>query len=153
MTILLVVLALLAVLSGFGLIFYSTIYRPNQLHMQATATAQTQQTIVAQTTATAYTQATGTAVAISHATATAQAQATANVIATATALQNIYTSATKGSPVEHEDSPETARAKLREAADAHFQGELITRVLIKKGSTLPVPLKILVSRTLPIRCR
>ena len=98
MTILLVVLALLAVLSGFGLIFYSTIYRPNQLHMQATATAQTQQTIVAQTTATANTQATGTAVAISHATATAQAQATANVIATATALQNIYTSATKGSP-------------------------------------------------------
>jgi hypothetical protein len=95
MTILLVVLALLAVLSGFGLIFYSTIYRPNQLHMQATATAQTQQTIVAQTTATANTQATGTAVAISHATATAQAQVTA----TATALQNIYTSATKGSPV------------------------------------------------------
>lgn len=98
MTILLIVLALLAVLSGFGLIFYSTVYRPNQLHMQATATAQTQQTIVAQTTATANTQATGTAVAISHATATAQAQATANVIATATALQNIYTSATKGSP-------------------------------------------------------
>ena len=95
MTILLVILALLAVLSGFGLIFYSTIYRPNQLHMQATATAQTQQTIVAQTTATANTQATGTAVAISHATATAQAQVTA----TATALQNIYTSATKGSPV------------------------------------------------------
>ena len=95
MTILLVILALLAVLSGFGLIFYSTIYHPNQLHMQATATAQTQQTIVAQTTATAYTQATGTAVAISHATATAQAQVTA----TATALQNIYTSATKGSPV------------------------------------------------------
>src|SRR5207247_40200 len=65
----------------------------NDIH--ATATAQTQQTIVAQTTATAYTQATGTAVAISHATATAQAQVTA----TATALQNIYTSATKGSPI------------------------------------------------------
>jgi hypothetical protein len=99
MMILLIVLALLVMLSGFGLIFYSTVYHPNQLHMQATATAQTQQTIVAQTTATANTQATGTAVAISNATATAQAQATANVIATATALQNVYTSATQGTPV------------------------------------------------------
>ena len=98
MTILLIALALLVMLSGLGLIFYSAVYHPNQLHMQATATAQTQQTIVAQTTATANTQATGTAVAVSNATATAQAQATANVIATATALQNIYTSATKGTP-------------------------------------------------------
>lgn len=99
LTILLIVLALLVILSGFGLIFYSTVYRPNQLHMQATATTQTQQTTVARATATANTQATGTAVAIANATATAQAQATAYVIATATALQNIYTSATKGSPV------------------------------------------------------
>jgi hypothetical protein len=97
MMILLIVLALL-MMSGFGLIYYSTIYHPNQLHMQATATAQTLLTREAQGTATANTEATGTAVAIANATATAQAQATANVIATTTALQNIYTSATNGSP-------------------------------------------------------
>ncbi|HLZ80655.1 MAG TPA: hypothetical protein VKP04_03425 [Ktedonobacteraceae bacterium] len=99
MTILLIVLALLIMLSGFGLIYYSTVYRPNQLHMQATATVQTLQTREAHATATANTQATGTAVAIANATGTAQAVATANVIATATALQNIYTTATNGSPV------------------------------------------------------
>ena len=94
-TILLIVLALLIMFSGFGLIYYSTVYHPNQLHVQATATAQTLQTGVAQTTATANAQATGTA----NATATAQAQATAAVVATATALQNIYNSTTQGSPV------------------------------------------------------
>ena len=99
MTILLIVLALLIMFSGFGLIYYSTVYHPNQLHMQATATVQTQQTRVAQSTATANAQATGTAVAIANATATAQAQATANAVATATALQNIYNSATQGGPV------------------------------------------------------
>ena len=85
--------------SGFGLIYYSTVYHPNQLHVQATATVQTRQTEVAQTTVTANAQATGTAVAIANATATAQAQATAAAVATATALQNIYNSATQGSPV------------------------------------------------------
>jgi hypothetical protein len=98
MTILLVILALLIMSSGFALIYYSTVYHPNQLHMQATATSQTSQTMVARVTATANAQATATAVAIVNATATAQAQATANVIATATALQNIYTSATQGTP-------------------------------------------------------
>lgn len=93
--ILLIVLALLIMFSGFGLIYYSTVYHPNQLHMQATATAQTLQTRAA----TANAQATGTIVAMANATATAQAQATANVIATATALQNTYSSATQGSPV------------------------------------------------------
>jgi len=98
-TILLIVLALLIMFSGFGLIYYSTVYHPNQLHVQATATVQTRQTEVAQTTVTANAQATGTAVAIANATATAQAQATAAAVATATALQNIYNSATQGSPV------------------------------------------------------
>src|SRR5712692_1123969 len=98
MTILLVILALLIMSSGFALIYYSTVYHPNQLRMQATATSQTSQTMVARVTATANAQATGTAVAIANATATAQAQATADVIATATALQNIYTSATRGTP-------------------------------------------------------
>src|SRR5712692_2872416 len=102
MTILLVILALLIMSSGFGLIYYSTVYHPNQLHMQATATSQTSQTMVARVTATANAQATGTAVAIVNATATAQAQATADVIATATALQNIYTEATRGTPALNE---------------------------------------------------
>jgi hypothetical protein len=102
MTILLIVLALLIMSGGFGLIYYSTVYHPNQLHMQATATAQTSQTMVARVTATANAQATGTAVAIVNATATAQAQATADVIATATALQNIYSSATQGTPALNE---------------------------------------------------
>ncbi len=102
MTILLIALALLIMFSGFGLIYYSTVYRPNQLHMEATATVQTLQTRDAHATATANAQATGTAVAIANATATAQAVATANVIATTTALQNIYTSATQGSPALNE---------------------------------------------------
>lgn len=98
MTGLLIVLALLIMSAGFGLIYYSVVYRPAQLHAQATVTAQALQTREAQATATAGTQATGTAVAFAHATATAQAQATAEVQATATALQNIYASATSGSP-------------------------------------------------------
>lgn len=91
--------AVLIMLSGVGLIYYSSVYRPAQLHMQATSTAQTVRTQEAQATALAYAQATGTAVAYANATSTAQAVATANAVATATALQNIYTSATSGTPV------------------------------------------------------
>jgi len=83
---------------GAGLIYYSTVTRPAQLHAQATATAQTIFTANANTTATANAQVTGTAVANAHATSTAQAQATAQVQATVTALQNIYTQATQGGP-------------------------------------------------------
>jgi len=84
--------------SGFSLIYYTTVYHPNQLHAQATATAQTVQTRIARATATANAQSTGTAVAITNATATANAQATANVVGTVTALQSIYTQATSGNP-------------------------------------------------------
>ena len=94
----LIVLALLLMCGGVGLIYYTTVSHPAQLHAQATATAQTQQTREAQATAQANAQATGTAVAYANATATAQAQATAEVVATATALQNIYNSATAGAP-------------------------------------------------------
>ena len=94
----LVVVALLLVASGFSLIYYTTVYHPNQVHAEATATAQTVQTRIARATATANAQATGTAVAITNATATANAQATANVVGTATALQSIYTQATSGNP-------------------------------------------------------
>ncbi len=95
---LIVALALLLIFSGVGLIYYSTVARPAQLHAQATATAQTILTNNAHATNVANTQATGTAVAYSNATATVQAQATAQVQATATALQAVYTQATQGAP-------------------------------------------------------
>ena len=98
MIVLLAVLAVLIMASGGGLIYYSTVYHPAQLHAQATSTAQTQQTQAADAAGTANTQATGTAIAVANATATANAQATAFVVATQTALQNIYTSATRGTP-------------------------------------------------------
>lgn len=74
--------------SGVGLIYYSAVYHPGQIHAQATATAQVLQTAQAQ--------ATGTAQA--NATATTQAVATGQVVATATTLQNIYKQATSGPP-------------------------------------------------------
>jgi hypothetical protein len=98
MVVLIAVIALLVMASGVGLIYYSTVFHPNQLHAQATATAQTAQTAAAQATSIANTQATGTAVAQANASATANAQATAVVVATQTALQDIYTSATHGTP-------------------------------------------------------
>ena len=97
-----VLVAIILIAGGISLIYYTTVYHPNQLHAQATSTAQTSQTRIANATGTANTQATGTAVAISNATATANAQATANVVGTATALQNIYTQATSGSPALNE---------------------------------------------------
>jgi hypothetical protein len=98
MTIAIAAAVLLLILSGVGLIYYSTVYRPAQLHMQATSTAQTILTQEARATAQANARATGTAVAIANATSTAQAVATANAMATATALQNIYVTATRGTP-------------------------------------------------------
>ncbi len=86
----LVVVAVLLLLSGSGVIYYSAVFRPNQLHAQATATAVVQ----AQGTARANAQATSTAVAYANATATVDAQ----VQATATALDAIYTQATAGTP-------------------------------------------------------
>ena len=97
-----VLVAVILIAGGVSLIYYTTVYRPNQLHAQATATAQTTQTMIARATGTANAQATGTAVAISNATATANAQATANVQGTATALQSIYTQATNGNPALNE---------------------------------------------------
>src|SRR5712692_5717212 len=95
---LLVTLALLVMFSGIGLIYYSTVLRPAQLHAQATGTAQTLLTVQARGTALANAQATGTAQAFANATATAQAQVTAQAQATVTALQDIYTTATSGRP-------------------------------------------------------
>ena len=66
-----VLIAIIAVLviAGSGLIYYATVYQPNQQHVQATATA------IAQATATAHAQASSTA----------QAQAQINATATAAA--------------------------------------------------------------------
>ncbi len=96
---LMLILALLLVFSGVGLIYYSAVARPAQLHAQATSTAQTILTNDAHSTAIANTQATGTAIAYSNATATVQTQVTAQAQATATALQAIYTQATQGTPI------------------------------------------------------
>jgi len=95
---LILILALLLVASGFGLIYYTTIAHPAQLHAQATAAVQAMLTTNANSTAVANTQATGTSVAYSNATATVQTQATVQAQSTATALQNIYTQATQGTP-------------------------------------------------------
>lgn len=96
--IVMLVVLLLLIIGGSGLLYYTSVYQPNQIHAQATATAISQVTGTAQANATAMAGATGTAVAQANATATAFAQGTAQANATATALQNIYTSATSGTP-------------------------------------------------------
>jgi hypothetical protein len=88
---LLVSLALLIMLGGFGLILYAGVLRPAQLRVQATAMVQSVQTVNAYVTATAQVQATAFAVA----TVTIQRQ----VQATATALQNLYVQSTSGTPL------------------------------------------------------
>jgi hypothetical protein len=98
-TILLVIVALLVMASGFGLIYYSAVFHPSQLHAQATSIAQTVQ---AQSRATANAQVTGTVQANANASATAQTAATTQAIATTTLLQNIYNQATSGSPLLNE---------------------------------------------------
>lgn len=98
MVILFIVLVLL-IIGGSGLILYTAVIEPNQLHAQATATAQANVTGTAQSNATGTAQAAATATTEANATATAQAQATARVQATATALQAIFTQAISGTPV------------------------------------------------------
>ncbi|HEV2662456.1 MAG TPA: hypothetical protein VGU68_17765 [Ktedonobacteraceae bacterium] len=92
--ILLTAMALLIMVGGVALIYYATIAQPAQFRAQATATVQTILTKNAQATATAQAQATATAQAQARASATALAKAQA----TATAYQNLYTTATSGTP-------------------------------------------------------
>jgi DnaJ C terminal domain len=98
-----VILAVLIILGAGGLILFTTVIQPNQLHAQATATTVANVTGTAQANATATAQgqanATATAQGQANATATAQAQSTAQAQATASALQAIYTQATSGTPV------------------------------------------------------
>ncbi|QBD79115.1 hypothetical protein EPA93_25280 [Ktedonosporobacter rubrisoli] len=99
MAILLFCISLLLLFSGLGLIFYTSIARPNQLRAEATATVQTLLTGDARSTTTANVQSTATAQAYTRVTATAHTQATVEAAATATALQQLYLQATGGSPV------------------------------------------------------
>ncbi len=91
---LLTAMALLMMVGGVALIYYTAVAQPSQFRAQATATVQTIATTNAQATVTARSQATATAQAVAHASATAHAQAQA----TATAYQNIYNTATSGTP-------------------------------------------------------
>jgi hypothetical protein len=86
----LITLAVLVILSGIGLVFYTEVARPAQLRANATATMQA----FTASTATANVYATGTA----HVTATAHVKATTQAKATATAIQSVYANATSGSP-------------------------------------------------------
>lgn len=82
---LLVSLALLIMLGGFGLILYAGVVRPAHLRVQATATVLSVQTANARAQATSF----------AAATATGQRQAQV----TATALQNLYLQSTSGTPI------------------------------------------------------
>ena len=86
------------ILAGSGLIYYAGVYRPQQLHEQATATVNAQITGTAQANAQATANALATSMAEANATATAQASAAAATTATATALQSILGQATSGTP-------------------------------------------------------
>lgn len=97
--ILLLIVVVLVIIGASGLILYTAVLQPNQLHAQATATAQANVTGTAQSNATGTAQAVATATVVANATATAQAQATAQVQATASALQAILTQATSGTPI------------------------------------------------------
>lgn len=86
----LVILALLTMMSGVVLIYYTTTVRPSQFRALATATVQTILTAQGQATTTAQLQA--------HATAQAQTYATATAVAQARTQQNTYNAATSGTP-------------------------------------------------------
>lgn len=95
----LIVILILLLLGGSGLIYYTGVFHPAQLHQQATATAQAQLTDTANAQSSATAQANATANAAASATANAQATVTAQASATAAALQQILTTATSGNPV------------------------------------------------------
>lgn len=96
-TILLIVIVLF-ILAGSSLIYYVGVYRPQQMHADATATVNAQVTGTAQAHTKATANALGTSMAQANATGTAQASATAQASVTATALQAILTQATSGTP-------------------------------------------------------
>jgi hypothetical protein len=96
-TILLIIIVLF-LLGGSGLIYYVSVYQPQKLHADATATVNAQITGTAQANAQATANALATSQAQANATATSQASATAVASATATALQAVLSQATSGNP-------------------------------------------------------
>ncbi len=91
-------LIILLFFSGISLIGYSTFYRPQQLHAQATVDTHHTETAITHVTGTAIQHLTSTAQAQATAIGRKQATQTAVAQATQTAQQNIYTQATSGQP-------------------------------------------------------
>jgi hypothetical protein len=91
-------MALLLILSGVSLLYYTGVTRPALIRAQVTATMQSYATTVAQATSIALMQATASTVAQNQTTATANAQVTAQVQATMLAQQNLYAQSTRGKP-------------------------------------------------------
>ncbi len=138
MLMLLTVVAVLLIVSGSSLIYYTEVAHPAQLRAQATATAQVIQTREARATATAVAQVTATAQAITYATATAQAQARA----TTTALQNIYTQATNGSPallssLAYQDGNNWDVYATVDGGGCAFSNGTLTASVLTKGYYVP----------------
>ncbi len=138
MLVLLTAVAVLLVLSGSSLIYYTAVARPAQLHAQATAMAQALRTREAHATATAIAIANATAVAIANATATAQAQAQA----TTTALQDFYTQSTKGTPallssLAYQDGNSWDIYNTVDGGGCSFGGGSLSASVLTKGYYVP----------------
>src|SRR5579884_3925741 len=114
----LIIFLVVLLLVGSGLIYYAGVYQPQQAHMQATATANSQLT--------------GTAQAIAQSTQFAQASATA------TALQNIYTQATGGTPILNDNLSANSSNQWNEIAGAcTFTGGAYHSTVTQKGFFQP----------------
>lgn len=108
MAALLLVIALL-VIGGSGLLFYTTVYQPGQLHAQATATAQ----------ARANASATDNAISANQ-TATEAAELNNELTATANVYTSIYTQATSGTLVLNENMTGNGGSRWNESSNCVF---------------------------------
>ena len=115
----LIVGALFLLVGGSLLIYYVGVYRPNQLHTQATSTGQAIGTGTAAANASATARVGATSTVVARATANTQATATGVVQATATALQAIYTTATSGTPTLNEPLTANTGSNWRVYSDAN----------------------------------
>lgn len=132
--VLLGIMAVVMILGGLGLIYYTAVLHPAQLRADATATVQTFQN----NTAIANTHATGTAQAFANATATAQTQATAQAQVTATALQNFYNQSTSGtpalnSPLSYQDAANWEVYTTTDGGGCGFNGGALHSSVPSKG--------------------
>ena len=134
----LLLLALLMMLSGFGLIYYSTVVRPVQLQVNATQTVQGILTSYVRATRLTNAHATSTASAINNTLATAQAQATSAAVATVTVYRNIYTQATSGTPVLDDALSTNTSSNWDEYSDGNgggcqFSGGALHATILQKN--------------------